>query len=410
VTHSPAQSPPHPSPHSSPTANQPQGADAVMFITPRPNLTMVRGQGSWLWDDQGKRYLDFVQGWAVNSLGHSPKVLRQALARQAGVLVNASPAFYNNAMLDFAGWLTRQSGLDRVFFANSGAEANEGAVKLARKWGKVHRHGAFEVITTHNSFHGRTLAMMSASGKPGWDKLFEPKVPGFPKVPFNDLDAMAHAITPKTAAILVEPVQGEGGVIVPSPHYLTGLRKLCDEKGVLLMLDEIQTGMGRTGTLFAFQRHGILPDVMTLGKGLGGGFPVAAVLARQPVCLFEAGEQGGTFNGQPLAMAAGLAVAQEIERKRLAERAEKNGRYLQKKLNAMGKTLGLTSVRGQGLLVAVDLPQEKGPQVVAAALQAGLLVNSPRPATLRLMPALTVSRGEIDQMLDMLEQVLKQVL
>jgi len=383
---------------------------AVMFTAKRPPVVMARGRGSWLWDVDGRPYLDFVQGWAVNALGHCPPVLARALSAQAKVLVNASPAFYNAPWIHFAQLLSQQSGLDKVFFTSTGAEANEGALKLARKYGAVKLNGAYEVITTHNAFHGRTLAMMSASGKAAWDKLFLPKVPGFVHVPFNDLAAVAGAITKNTCAIMVEPVQGEGGVHVADVAYIQGLRALCDQHKLLLILDEVQTGIGRVGSLFAYQQYQVLPDVLTLGKGLGGGFPVSATLCRNAYNIFEVGEQGGTFCAQPLAMVAGLAVVQEVIRRKLPQRAEQNGRYLMRGLAKLAPRFGLKNIRGKGLLIGVDLPQDKGADVVVVARELGLLLNSPQLATLRFMPALTVSRKEIDQALHLLAQALERVL
>ncbi|MDH4225268.1 MAG: acetylornithine transaminase [Deltaproteobacteria bacterium] len=396
---------------------------SVMFTAARPPVVMERGEGSYLWDVEGGRYLDFIQGWAVNCLGHSPPVIQKALARQAAVLVNASPAYYNPQWIEFAGLLTKTSGLDKVFFANTGAEANEGALKMARKYGMRHLKGAYGVVTAWNSFHGRTLAMMSATGKGVWEGLFEPKVPGFTHVPFNDLEAMRLAVTNKVCAVMVEPVQGEGGVFPATVEYLRGLRKLCDETGVLLIFDEVQTAIGRLGHLYGFQHYGVQPDIMTLGKGLGGGFPVSAVVAREKACLFDIGEQGGTFNAQPLAMAVGKAVVEEVIHKNLCAHAARMGGRLMDKLKEMGREFGFADIRGMGLLVGVDLPQSEippgpaqpsaptiGHQVVQECLKAGLLINSPRPATLRFMPALTVTETEIDEMVDILRGCLQRVL
>jgi acetylornithine/N-succinyldiaminopimelate aminotransferase len=383
---------------------------SVMFIVNRPKSVFVRGKGSYLWDAEGRRYLDFIQGWAVNCLGHSPPALVRAITKQAKLLLNASPALHNEPMIELAHGLTEHSALDKVFFANSGAEANEGALKLARKYGSLKRGGAFEVVTAWNSFHGRTLAMMSATGKKHWEELFEPKVPGFHKVPFNDLDALQKAVGPRTCAVMLEPVQGEGGVFVADKKYLQGVRRLCDQTGVLLILDEIQTGMGRCGSLFAYEQYGIEPDIMTLGKGLGGGFPVAALLAKERASVFEAGDQGGTFCGQPLAMVAGKAILDELLRKNIARRARTRGNYLKRRLKELGAAFGFTEIRGLGLLMAVDLPADKAADVVSGALERGLLLNAPRPSTLRFMPALTVSNAEIDEMIETLRAVLTKVL
>jgi len=395
----------------SPTAELIRQADrSLMYIVTRPEAVMARGRGSYLWDVEGRRYLDALAGWAVNALGHCPPVLVKALQRQARELINASPALYNQPMIELAALLTEHSCLDKVFFANSGAEANEGALKLARKWGALHKEGAGEVVTTWHGFHGRTLAMMSASGKEPWDALFEPKVPGFTRVPFNDLEALRRAVTPRTCAVMLEPVQGEAGVFVADEAYLQGVRRLCDERNVLLILDEVQTGIGRTGTLFAYEQYGIEPDIMTLGKGIGGGFPLSALLAKDAVCVFEQGDQGGTYCAQPLAMVAGLAVVGEVIRKDVPTTARRRGTRLVNRLKALRAEFGFPEIRGKGLLVAVELPKPKGPEVVAEAFKEGLLLNAPRPTTLRFMPALNIPAKAIDEMVAILARVLRRVL
>jgi acetylornithine/N-succinyldiaminopimelate aminotransferase len=369
----------------------------------RPPTAMVRGKGSWVWDANGKRYLDFVQGWAVNALGHAaPEVLR-AVSEQAGTLVTASPAYHNARELELAAVIARASGLSRVFFANSGAEANEGAIKLARKWGKVHRGGAFEVVTTHNGFHGRTLATMAASGKPGWDAMFPPTVAGFVKVPFDDAPAVARAVGPNTTAILVEPIQGEAGVVVPKKGYLRQLRHIADEHGLLLMFDEIQTGIGRTGALFAHQHEGVLPDVMTLGKGLGGGVPLAALVASERAACFEVGEQGGTFNGNPLAAAAGVAVLDAVTEPGFLDGVRLRSSDLRSALERVAPA-HIADVRGKGLLMAARLTEPRAERIRDTAFDLGLLVNAPRPDVLRFMPALNVTSNEITAMTDLLRQ------
>lgn len=389
--------------------NPDQSFSALMEITKRPGTVFVSGQGSWLTDADGRRYLDFVQGWAVNCLGHSPEPLVRAISDQAKTLINPSPAFYSEPMLRLAEALTDASGMDEVFFANSGAEANEGAIKLARKWGSLHRDGAYEIITTTGGFHGRTLATMAASGKPGWDSLFEPKVPGFPKVEPGNLEAVEGAIGDRTVAVMLEPIQGEAGVIPMPDDFLTDLRDLTRERGILLILDEIQTGMGRTGRLFAYESLGFEPDILTLGKGLGGGVPLAALLARREVSCFEHGDQGGTFNGNPLVMAAGLAVLEELTSPGFLEKARETGAYLSKALGDLSTKHGFGKVRGQGLLLALDLGQPLGGRIVEKAFQDGLLINSPRPDTLRLMPALNVTQDEVDQMTKILDGVLVSI-
>jgi len=379
----------------------------VMKVAARPSIVMVEGRGSWIWDADDKRYLDFVQGWAVNCLGHSPRVIVEALESQARRLINASPAFYNEPMAKLATLIGEASGLGDVFLCNSGAEANEGAIKLARKWGARHRGGAFEIITMEHAFHGRTLATMSASGKPGWDTLFEPKVAGFPKVPLGDLEAVRNAVTPMTAAVMLEPIQGEAGVLMAGDDWLCGLRQLTREAGILLIVDEIQTGIGRTGRLFAYEHAGIQPDIMTLGKGLGGGVPIAALVASDSASCFEYGDQGGTFNGAPLMAAVGCAVLETVLAPGFLDTVAATGAYLAARLRALSDELGHGEVRGRGLLLALALKDLDAGKVVQAALDRGLLINAPRPDSLRFMPSLTVSRYEIDQMMGLLRESLK---
>jgi len=381
---------------------------SILFTTKRPDIVMERGAGMYLWDTEGKKYLDFVGGWAVNGLGHSPAVLQQALSDQASTLVHASPAYYNKPQIQFAELLTSVSGMDKVFFASSGAEANESAIKLARKHGKVNMNGAYEIITLTNSFHGRTLATMSATGKSHWESLFTPKVGGFKHVPINNLDACFAAVTNNTCAIMLELVQGEGGVNAVDEAYLFALRKICDMYGMLLIFDEIQTGIGRTGKLFAYEHYGIKPDVLTLGKGIGGGFPLSAMLTIEKYDLFEPGDQGGTYVGQPLAMAAGYAVLQEVLQKDLASSAEQQGKYIINGLQELSRDFNISNIRGKGLLLAFDVMDGMGSELVTMCLQEGLLINSPNPSTIRLMPPLIVTQEEIDQMLVLLRRVFDQ--
>jgi acetylornithine/N-succinyldiaminopimelate aminotransferase len=384
--------------------------DSLMFITNRTDLVFERGEGSWLYDHNGKAYLDFIQGWAVNTLGHCPPEIAAVLVAQAGKLINPSPAFYNGPMIELAGLLTANSVFDRVFFANTGAEANEGAIKLARKWGRLHKDGAYEIITFDHSFHGRTLATMSASGKAGWDTIYAPQVPGFPKAIYNDIVTVDALIGPKTVAVMLEPVQGEGGVIPADIEFLKVLRELTKARGILLIVDEVQTGMGRTGKLFAYEHAGITPDIMTLAKGIGGGVPLAALLAREEICCFEPGDQGGTYNGNPLMTAVGAAVLKRLLAPGFLAGVEARGQYLSKRLLELSAKHGLQGERGSGLLRALILSDESGPEIVRRALEStpnGLLLNSPRPNLLRFMPALNVTESEIDQMIAMLDSLLQ---
>ena len=380
--------------------------DALMDITARPKAVFVRGEGSFLWDDTGKRYLDFVQGWAVNCLGHSPPDVAEALTAQAKLLLTPSPAFYNAPSLKLAKALVDKSCFDQVFFTNSGAEANEGAIKLARKYGALHRNGAYEIITFEGGFHGRTLATMSASGKKAFEPLFEPKVSGFPKAQLNDLASVKRHINDKTIGVMLEPIQGEAGVWPATDRFLRELRTLTREHGLLLILDEIQTGVGRTGKLFHYEHAGIEPDIMTLGKGIGGGVPLAALLATAAASCFEHGDQGGTFNGNPLMCAAGLAVLQQVSDPDFLKAVVDTGLHLESELQRMSARHGLGEVRGRGLLLALDLKHPIGASIVAQAFEDGVLLNAPQPDALRFMPALNVTREEISAMIECLDGIL----
>ncbi len=380
--------------------------DSLMNITARPPVVFVRGEGPFLWDDSGKRYLDFIQGWAVNCLGHSPSIVAEALAAQARLLLTPSPAFYNGPSLQLAKALVDHSCFDQVFFTNSGAEANEGAIKLARKYGALHKNGAHEIITFEGGFHGRTLATMSASGKKAFEPLFEPKVSGFPKARLNDLASVQRLITDKTVAVMLEPIQGEAGVWPATDQFLRDLRELTSAHGLLLIVDEIQTGIGRTGEFFHYEHADIAPDIMTLGKGIGGGVPLAALLATNAVSCFEHGDQGGTFNGNPLMCAAGLAVMQHVAAPDFLKSVGDSGLYLESELQRISARHGLGEVRGRGLLLALDLKIPIAGSIAAQAFDDGVLLNAPRPDALRFMPALNVTREEIALMIDCLDAVL----
>jgi acetylornithine/N-succinyldiaminopimelate aminotransferase len=385
---------------------------ALMNIAARPAQVFVAGRGSWLVDHRGKRHLDFVQGWAVNALGHCPPEVTQALVVQAQRLLNPSPGLFNDQALALATKLAQLSGLPRAFLASSGAEANEGAIKLARRWGRTHRAGAHEVITFADAFHGRTLATMSASGKAGWDRLFEPKVPGFPKARLNDVASVEALIGPQTVAVMLEPVQGEAGVIPASHAFLRDLRALCDRHDLLLILDEVQTGIGRTGTLFAFEQSNIAPDVLTLGKGLGGGVPLSALLCNGRADCFEPGDQGGTYCGNPLTAAVGCAVLDAVAQPAFLAQVRERAGQMQAVLQRHAQRVG-GQVRAAGLLQALVLPRPVAARVADVARELGpdgLLVNAARPDTLRLMPALNVHPDEIAQMEQLLGQALDAVM
>ena len=373
----------------------------------RPEVVMERGESMYLIDTDGNRYLDFVGGWAVNCLGHCPPALVKVIEDQSRTLINASPAFYNRPMVEFSDLLLNHCCFDRIFFTSTGAEANEGAIKLARKYGQLKKNGAMEIITTWNSFHGRTLTTMSATGKKGWQELFGPKTSGFLKANFNDIDSVREAVTESTCAVMIEPIQGEGGVNIGEPGFIEDVRNLCDEHGILLIFDEIQTGMGRTGTLFCYEHYGIEPDIMTLGKGIGGGYPLAALLTKEQLDLFEPGDQGGTYTGQPLAMAVGKVVLEELVSRELIANSRRMGALITERLNDVAGQLRIEGIRGRGLLIAFDLQDMEGAALVSRCLEQGLIINAPGPRTVRLMPPLIVTEKEVELFLSILSRCLQ---
>jgi len=393
-----------------PLTKTPVQSQHLMPVTERPAQVFVRGQGACLWDAAGTRYLDWLQGWAVNALGHCPPEVAQALQVQSGLLLTPSPALYNLPSLQLAEKLCALSGMDQVFFGSTGAEANECAIKLARKWGRLHRGGAHEIITFDQAFHGRNLATMAASGKAGWDALFPPNMPGFVKAKFNDIDSVKAVLNDRTAAIMLEPVQGEAGVRPATAAFLEALRELCNAQGVLLIFDEVQTGCGRLGALFAAEHYGVQPDIMTLGKGLGGGVPISAVLARSHACVFTHGDQGGTYAGNPLMCAVSLAVLDVLTQPDFLAHVRAMGALLRQGLQSLSQQWGLGEVRGEGLLLALELGHDRGPVLVQACREHGLLVNAARPHCLRFMPRLNSTEAEILEGLALLNASLAEVL
>ena len=381
-----------------------------MNTVERLPLTLVRGEGAWVWDEEGQAYLDFVGGWAVDSLGHCHPVVSEAVTRQVHTLIQASNQFYTVPQVQLAELLVQNSCLDRVFFCNSGAEANEAAVKLARRYGELRLKRAYEVITTTGSFHGRTLAMVAATGQPRFQQPYVPLPTGFINVEYNNIAAIKAAATPQTCAVMLEPIQGEGGVNIASGDFLKAVRTWCDETGVLLILDEIQTGMGRTGTLFAYEQYGIEPDIMTLAKGLASGVPIGAILAREKASVFTPGEHGSTFGGNPLACAAGYATLKFIIDNDIPANAGATGQYLMGRLEGLkGKFPFVSEVRGRGLLVALEFNSDIAGAVVMACLERGLLVNRLKPNALRFMPPLIIGRDEVDKAMGILEGALADI-
>jgi acetylornithine/N-succinyldiaminopimelate aminotransferase len=383
---------------------------ATFMPNRRPPMVIERGQGSRVWDVEGREYLDMIAGIAVVSLGHSSPVVQRALAEQSARLIQISNLYYSIPQLELAQLLIDHSPFDKVFFSNSGAEANEAALKLARKWGKRNRDGAYAIITAEHAFHGRTLATVTATGKESYTRSFTPLPEGFLQVPFNDMDALERAVDRTTAAVLLEPVQGESGVHVAAKTYLRDVQDFCRDKGLLFIVDEVQTGVGRLGTLWGFERWGVEPDIMTLAKGLGGGVPIGAVLAKDPAAVFEPGDHGSTFGGNPLMCAVACAVMTYILENDVLGNVNRVGGVLKRGLEALSQEQPLVqSVRGDGLLLAIELTAERAPDVVRLGLEEGVLLNATGPTTLRLAPPLTLSEAEAEEALDKLKRSLARL-
>ena len=374
-------------------------------------LTLVQGEGAYVRDDAGNQYLDFISGIAVNTLGHAHPKLTAALAEQAGTMLHCSNLFHIPKQQQLADQLTRLSGLSAVFFCNSGAEANEGAIKLARKYFYDSGSPRRTIITATQSFHGRLLATLTATGQDKVKTGFDPLPPGFVHVPLNDIEALKAAVNEQTAAVLLEPLQGEGGVNVADPTYLQAVRALCDERGLLLMLDEVQTGIGRCGTMFAFEQAGIVPDILTLAKGLGGGVAIGAMLASEKVAAsFGPGTHGSTFGGNPLACTAALTVLDVIESEHLLDNVKERGDQLRQGLRELSTRFSvIRQVRGQGLLIGAELSIEAAPLVAAARAQK-LLILMAGPNVLRFLPPLNVSADEVDEALKCMQTILTTTL
>ena len=376
----------------------------------RQPVTFVRGKGTRVWDSDGKSYLDLVAGIAVNVLGHCHPAIVEAVQQQATQLVHVSNLYYNTRQIELAEQLASLSNGMRSFFSNSGAEANEGAIKLARKFGRIHKGGAFEVISMERSFHGRTLATTAATGQAYYQASWVPLPDGFKQVPYNDLDALKAAVSDKTVAILLEAVQGEGGIWPGKPEFIKGVRKLCDERNLVMICDEVQAGMGRTGTFFSWEHYAIVPDIVTMAKGLAGGVPIGAMLTGQRTDLFIPGDHGTTFGGNPIASAAGIATIKTILEENLIENAEKMGKYCHQKFKEMcAKYPFIDSPRGMGLMQAVNVKHDLAPTIVQQALEHGLLLNSLGPHTLRMVPPLNISKDEIDEAAHLLDMALLDV-
>jgi len=372
----------------------------------RQPVAFVRGRGAELWDANGKRYLDFFAGLAVNNVGHCHPAVVSVIREQAGMLLHASNVYHTLPATELAALLCRVSFAERVFLCNSGAEANEAAMKLARRWGSRDGGGRFEILATTGSFHGRTFATLTATGQEKYHMGFLPLLPGVRLVPYGDVDAMADAVRDETVAIMVEPIQGEGGVVVPPPRYLAGLRELADRRRLLLILDEVQCGLGRTGRLFAHEHSGVTPDVMTLAKALGGGLPIGAACTTAPVAAaFEPGAHGTTFGGNPVACAAALAAVKILADPALLEHVRMVGERLRGRLQAVAARAGIREVRGLGLMLGAELDRP-GAAIVHRCLEDGLLVNCTADRVIRLLPPLVITQAELDEGFAILERAL----
>lgn len=382
----------------------------LMNTYARQPVILRKGYGIKVWDSDGKEYLDFVGGIAVNVLGHCHPHVVTAIQKQAQRLLHVSNLYYSEPQIKLAKLLRSNSFADKVFFCNSGAEANEAAIKLARKYAKEHiSPDRYEIITALNSFHGRTLATLTATGQEKFQKGFEPLMPGFKYAPFNDINALEAAVNQHTCAIMLEPVQGEGGIKIPSGDYLAKAREICDKHGLLLILDEVQTGMGRTGKLFAYEHYGITPDIMTLAKGLGGGAPIGAMLATEKVAsAFQPGNHASTFGGNPLVCAAAIATLETIlEDGFILDHANRMGKYFIERLNQLKDYYPerIIDTRGLGLIIGLEVNID-GTSVVKSCLAKGMLINCTAGNVLRFTPPLIVEEKEIDRLIDVLEEVL----
>ncbi|ERM91709.1 acetylornithine aminotransferase [Caldanaerobacter subterraneus subsp. yonseiensis KB-1] len=374
-------------------------------------IMLVKGEGTRVWDSEGNAYLDFVAGIAVNSLGHCHPALVEAIKKQAETLIHCSNLYWNEKQIELARMISENSFGGKVFFANSGAEANEGAIKLARKYASLKYGGKrYKIITAKNSFHGRTFGALTATGQEKYHKGFGPLLAGFKYVPLNDIEALYEAVDDEVCAIMLEVIQGEGGIHEATPEYVKAVRKICDENDLLFILDEVQTGIGRTGKLFGYEHYGVVPDIMTLAKGLGGGFPIGVIVAKEDKAVFKPGDHASTFGGNPLACAAGIAVLNEVTKDGFLEGVDKKGKYFREGLETLQKKHKVVKeIRGKGLMVGCEVDLEDASEIVLKALEKGLLINSVSHNVLRFVPPLIVTEEEIDEALQILDDVLSEI-
>lgn len=376
----------------------------------RQPVVIEKGLGTRVWDVNGKEYLDFTAGWAVTNIGHSHPAIVDAITKQAATLMQTSNAFYTIPQLHLAKLLVTNSCYDKVFFGNSGAEAIEGAIKLARKYGKINRDGAYEIITAYNSFHGRTMSTLAATGQPHYQETFRPLTPGFIHVDFNDMDQIREATSDKIAAIMLEPIQGEGGVNVPDENYLYEVKKWCEAQGLLFIVDEVQTGIGRLGSLFGYQEYGIEPDVMALAKGLGGGVPIGAFMSKENCMSLEPGDHGSTFGGNALTTAAAYASTKYIIDNNIPDNAKTMGNELMQSLNNLKSDFScIEEIRGKGLLIAIQFDGDIADKALELVRNEGVLSNMVKPNALRLMPPLTITKQEIEEGIERIRKALTKL-
>jgi acetylornithine/N-succinyldiaminopimelate aminotransferase len=382
-----------------------------MHAANRYPMVIEKGEGTKLWDTNGNEYLDFTSGWAVNNIGHSNQVVADAIEQQSKTLLQTSNVFYTIPQLKLAEILIENSVLDKIFICNSGAEANEGAIKLARKWGKINKNGASKILTAYNSFHGRTISTLAATGQPKYHETFMPVTEGFDYFELNNIDSLKDKIDDDTVGIMIEVVQGEGGVNICSQDFIKSIRKICDEKNIIMIIDEVQTGIGRLGSFYGYEKFGIEPDVITLAKGLGAGVPIGAILAKDEYSVFVPGDHGSTFGGNALTSAAAYASSKFILENDISNNVNKLNSYFTSKLNElMSKFEIISEVRGMGLLIALEFSMDIAADMITECNKNGLLVNAVRPNALRFMPPLTVTEYEIDQAISKLQKSLENVL
>ena len=385
-------------------------AKIFMQVANRIPITIIKGKGSYVWDDKEKRYLDFICGIATNLLGHADNGLALAISKQAKKLVHISNIFYSEPQIALAEILLKSAKMDRIWFCNSGAEANEAAFKLARKWGKKNKKGAYEILVAKNSFHGRTIATISATDNQNYKKDFEPLLKGFKFFKFDNINDIKKKTSKKTVAILLEPIQGEGGVVTPSQNYLNQVREWCDKNKILLMLDEIQTGMGRTGIAWAHQHNKIKPDVLTTAKGLGGGLPIGGIMCTEEVNVFSPGDHGSTFGGNVLTCAGAYYVASQLFNKKMIKTIQDTSKILDNLLmELLQDNEDVVKLRGRGLLRGIELNKNIAPEVAQQCINNGLLINPVRPNVLRLMPPLNVSIKQLNDAKKIIEKSIIEV-